>query len=178
MKILFLDVDGPLIPLRLHKEWGHLFQYDEVGGYYVWDDEFIKELNDHCPPQGIKIVFNSSHNDSGAYVMRMTALANGMRPDILHDDICTKYPQIDHRFMAIEEWLNRNVPFGSSCKWFVVDDMEITYYNSKKVVPNHIQVTLDNGVTDKHVIEIFDKFMHGKGPYWHYNEANTGILLK
>jgi len=162
MKILFLDVDGPLIPLRLHKQWGHLFQYDEFGGYYVWDSEFIEELNEHCGPQGVKIVFNSSHNASGSDVIRMTAKANGLREELLHQDVCTKYPEISHRYQAIQDWLKRNVPEGRSCKWIVVDDEQLTYYNTKTPVPNQVQVTLDNGVLSKHVVEVFDKFMHSR----------------
>jgi len=52
MKILFLDVDGPLIPLRLHvktSEFGYGYDRHEDMSY-VYDKKFIQELNEHCPP--------------------------------------------------------------------------------------------------------------------------------
>lgn len=153
MRILFMDVDGPLIPLRMHWQVGSVFKYAEVGGYYIWDPNVIKYFNDYCPKLDIKIVFNSSHNTSGADVLRMTARSNGLDPSILHDDVCTKYPDIDNRVEAIYDWLKRNVPKGQSCKWMVVDDFDLP-------VGQHLMnVTLESGLDDKKLETIFGKFL-------------------
>jgi hypothetical protein len=168
MKILFLDVDGPLIPLRLHRQVGGIFKYDTLGGYYVWDKEFIEDLNCACPVYDIKIVFNSAHNTSGPDIMKSTAAANGLNIDLLHDDVCTKYPWIDNRVDAINDWLHRNVPVGVICKWLVVDDFELP-------VKHMINVSLDEGMTPKKIMELFSRFLiMGRAP----NVHQTNVFIK
>ena len=174
MKIIFLDVDGPLIPLRLHKSTGgHLFKYDMLGGYYVWDPVFVQALNDHCPPQNIKLVFNSAHNINGSSILRSTAAANKLNPSLLHNDTCTKYPDMVNKVDAIYDWLHRNVPLGDSCKWMTVDDFDLP-------IGNHlVSCSLQNGMTVNLIDKLFGSLLLQDRPtkslnIVYYNEANTG----
>lgn len=162
-KILFLDVDGPLIPERMHLRYSNgLYGYDRQDGIFVWDRDFIRELNEHCPPQGIKIVFNTAHNSSGPEVMRFTSKFNGLDQSLLHNDYCTKFPDyIDFRIDGIHDWLNRNAT--KPTKWLVVDDFDMK-------IPNQILVNLKEGVTSYHVLEIFGTFMHNHDEKLMYNK--------
>ena len=171
MKIIFLDVDGPLIPLRMHMQMGNgIFKYDEKGGYYVWDKNFIDNLNEHCPPQGIKLVWNSSHNDSGREVIRATAIANGLNPELFHEDICTGFPtSIVSRVKAIDDWLYKNTPKGQKCKWMVVDDYKLDLYQ------HQIRHSLEKGMTDALIMKLLSDMMHRQDIYY-YNEAPTGQI--
>lgn len=160
MKILFLDVDGPLIPLRIHvksSEFGYGYdRYDDMS--YVYDKNFIKELNEHCPPQNIQIVFNTSHNDNqGVTDVKYCAIKNGLNPNLIHPNYKTKFPSIiPNRLYAIRDWLMNNVPENQECKWIVVDDIPLK-------CGKHLEnVDLKQGVTDKHIINIFGKFLHEK----------------
>jgi len=153
MKVLFLDVDGPLIPERMHLKYANgLYGYDRQDGIFVWDKEFIKELNEHCPPQDIKIVFNSAHNSSGPSIMKFTSKFNGLNQELLHNDCCTRFPDhVDFRIDGIIDWLHRNAV--EPIKWLVVDDFDMK-------IPNQILVDLKQGVTAHHIIEIFGTFMY------------------
>lgn len=157
MKVLFLDIDGPLIPLKIHIQKGNIFTYDRhEDGSYVYDPFFIKELNEHCPPQNIKIVFNTAHNDNeGVADVKYCAIKNGLNPSIIHEKYKTKFPSlIDNRVGAIYDWLHENVPKGQSCKWIVVDDFNLP-------CDIHLEnVDLKIGITDRNIINIFSKFMH------------------
>lgn len=160
MKILFLDVDGPLIPLRLHvRSAENTYGYDRYDDMtYVYDKQFIKELNEHCPPQKIQIVFNTAHNDNqGVIDVKNCAIKNGLNPESIHPNYKTKFPSIiDDRLYAIRDWLMNNVPQNVVCKWIVVDDIPL------RCGPHLVNVDLKTGITDKHVITIFDRFMHSK----------------
>lgn len=160
MKILFLDVDGPLIPTRLHVNIGGLFKYDMRDGLHVWDPEVIQNLNDHCPSQDIKLVFNTMHNTGGISLIKDTALMNGISADLLHPDLITRFPLgIDDRLGGIYDWLNRNVPVNQSCKWVVVDDFQLPVHNL-------VNVDLHYGITDKDIIRIFSMFLHDEEISW------------
>jgi hypothetical protein len=157
MRILFLDVDGPLIPTRIWENGRPVFVRDKLGGYYLWDKDCCESLNSICGVYGAKIVFNSSHNTSGPGILSSTAKANGIRSEFLHDDLCTKYPQLyEERPTAIYDWLERNVTASTRCHWLVIDDFELP-------VGDHlVNVTLKEGVGSKHVLSIVKKFSDSK----------------
>lgn len=154
MRIIFLDVDGPLIPLRLH--WKikdtqlQLHEYARFDdGTLKWDSEFVEALNTYCPAMGIQIVFNSSHNTTPNEYYR-TAKANGLNTGLLHKEFYTGYPmKIENRVEAIEDWLKKNVKIR--CEWIVVDDFELP-------VPHMINVSIEEGMTDKHIKDLFNAF--------------------
>lgn len=148
MRILFLDIDGPLVPLRLHLQkgfglYGYRYRDD---GTICWDPVACAELNKL--PADIQIVFSTSHNTGGPERMRKTALANGFPESRLHSDICTKYPEeIENRIPAILDWINRN----GDCYWVVVDDFDLP-------TDNLVNVKLYDGLTKEKLKEVFNKF--------------------
>lgn len=147
--ILFLDIDGPLIPTRLHvKTPSGLFYYDHHPTMTkVMDAPFIKYLNDVLPVHKYQIVFNTAHNDFGKDYILNHAIDNGFDMKLIHDDCMTKYPyEIYNRMRAIEEYISRH-PIKN---WIVVDDV----YIADGI--NHIRPTLSEGMTKDLILELDD----------------------
>ena len=175
-KIIFMDVDGPLIPLRMHKNTGYgLVQYDyHDDNVLKWDPNVIATLNEHCPPQNIRIVFNTAHNgNEGINEVRNCAIRNGLHCNLIHPIHKTRFPDsIDGRVTAIYDWLHRNIKDDDKCRWVVADDYELN-------VPDHqIKVDLASGLSDTQLVEMFTRLMHeesttfyGERAAWHTNQV-------
>lgn len=147
MKILFLDIDGPLIPTRIHIKKGYGFYgYDYFqDGTHVWDSNFCLKLAEKFDG---KIVFNSSHNTSGKERILKTAINNGIG-DLIHEDVITKYPYIDNRVTACRDFLERHN--YKDANWIVIDDFELP-------TQHLINVTLEDGMTPEKIDLLFKKF--------------------
>lgn len=156
MRIIFMDVDGPMIPTRLHQPIGGLYKYPmfEDGKTLIWDSEFIEKLVPFCQEHAIQLVFNTTHNWTGPENMKRTAIMNGIPVDIIHPSIVTEFPdQIDVRSTAIERWIDANVT--DFIQWVVVDDMPVSDDSLYQV-----QVELKDGVTADKFLEIVFKILH------------------
>ncbi len=154
MNILFLDVDGPLIPLRLHEtNSSGLFTYKYyLTGSKVMDAYFIEYLNEVLPAQNYKIVFNTAHNQFGKNYILNHAEDNGFNMDLLHNDLMTKYPEeIYSRMGAIEDWLKRNDGIKN---WIVIDDV----YIADGI--NHIRPSLMEGMTPEFIKQLDDMLVN------------------
>lgn len=151
MKILFLDIDGPLIPLRIHVQKGYgFFGYSlHDNNTLVWDKEAVAKIVAAVPDA--KIVFNSSHNAQGTFCIRLTAITNGFPESMLHENIITKYPFTEVREAAIYEWLRENIPPGTTYNWVSVDDFKLNLGR------NFVHVSLEEGLTDTKLEKIFRK---------------------
>jgi hypothetical protein len=153
-----MDVDGPLIPARLHKRYSSgIAMYDyHADNVLKWDSNVISTLNEHCPPQNIRVVFNTAHNGTeGLNEVRNCAIRNGLHCNLIHPHHKTRFPDlIDGRVTAIYDWLHRNIPSTDACRWVVADDYELN-------IPQHqIKVNLDIGLTDSQLVDMFTRLMH------------------
>jgi len=137
MNILFLDVDGPLIPARMYyngipRNKDGIFLYDPIAV------GMIKKLVDFYE---LKLVYNSSHNDGGLDLMMRQGTTNGFTKEMFHDDPITKFPLgILNRMDGISEWLTRH---SGVDKWAVVDDYTLPTDRAVKIDFN-VGITLDN----------------------------------
>lgn len=161
MKIIFLDVDGPLIPLRMHVQHENtgIFMYDHEGEYYKWDKAAVEGFNRICEETGAFIVFNSTHNDSGEGLWN-TCKANGLLIYFIHPFRKTGFPSlIGQRTDAIYTWLSecaRSTDVGLMPpvkKWVAVDDADLPGISPK----NHVKPTLQFGMTPELFDELRDK---------------------
>ena len=138
MKILFLDVDGPLIPARMYynnlksaQYWDGTWKYDPVAV------DMIKALLEKYPD--LRLVYNSSHNNDGKAHMLSQALNNGFKSTDLHEsDWITEFPLTTLRRMdAISKWLTEH---SGVTKWAVFDDAKLDH-------PNAILINFNHGIT-------------------------------
>lgn len=87
MRIIFQDIDGPLIPLRMYFSGNRPFANDP--GSFVYDPVAVAMINHLCEQFGAKVVFNTAHNENPPEIMFKQGHFNGFKH--LHDDIQTDY---------------------------------------------------------------------------------------
>lgn len=155
-KIIFLDVDGPLIPGRMYRTSRGTHRKDEncvVTGYH-FDPVAVSMLHKICGETGAKIVWNTAHNARGLSDLWSDADANGLPRDLFHEDAQTAYPggydKIPgsallgsiSRILAITRWLNEH-PHTEA--WVAIDDELID-------TPRLIHIDFEMGMT----VETYD----------------------
>lgn len=129
-KIIFLDVDGPLIPSPLYftdicvSQKRMMFSTVAVGF-----------LNSLCKQSGAQIVFNSTHNSAEIfdefigkwYDLKSDAIRYGIKPQYIHEQWKTGFPNmvqesylnpINPRMAAIIQWQKAN----GEVDWIAFDD--------------------------------------------------------
>ena len=87
MNIIFQDIDGPLIPLRMY--FGGSRPFNLQAGSFVYDPVAVGMLNHLCEKFGARVVFNSAHNENPHDRMKHQGTVNGLK--YLHDDCKTDY---------------------------------------------------------------------------------------
>lgn len=131
-KIVFLDIDGPLIP-------GHLGDSYTIPWISLARSKFdisaIQRLNQLCEQTGARIVTNSMQN----YIeIKLSDLRNdlinwGVEPKHFHRDWRTVFPDVDYtadpnprrgwgRWLGIKDWQERN----GVVDWICYDDRHWT----------------------------------------------------
>ena len=136
MKIIFLDIDGPMIPLRMYYLGARIFDYDK--GSFVYDPVAVGMINKLCEENNAKVVFNSAQGENPIEVMRHQGIVNGLK--YLHEDCKTDFPKIENRYAAIIEWFKKN---GDVKNWIVIDDT-IVYKPKQIIIDYDIGITMDN----------------------------------
>jgi hypothetical protein len=126
MKIIFQDVDGPLIPGRLY--YSRDAHYSQEHNTFMYDPVAVGMLRElvrlSSKNEPTYIVYNTAHNESNHDWMRRKARVNGFA-DLLHEDCRTIFCLDDYmgpnpRLRAIEEWASRyNL---KETDWIVFDD--------------------------------------------------------
>ena len=133
MKVVFVDVDGPLIPARCYFDGSPKFD----DGTWKYDYVAVCMLKSLAKNFGIKIVYNSSHNDLGPEYIRHQATLNSLLQH-LHEDFMTDFPRTTYkREEGIEKWLQAH---PETTHWAAVDDFELA-------LPNAIKIDFNIGIT-------------------------------
>lgn len=119
MKIIFLDIDGPMIPATM-------ILVDRMASFHrQFPATTIATLNKLCERTEAKIVFNTTHNGSWPDVpdIEHAMVAQGLDARYLHDsDLRTRYPAVDRGY-AVEEWLCNHPEVTD---WIALDDARFT----------------------------------------------------
>ena len=123
-KILFLDIDGPVIPatqafINRHASWERMFAPQCIA--------IVKHILDQS---GAKLVTNSTHNQetphlNGGRTLREDLIAAGIQAELFHPVWKTQYPNISgslRRLDAIELWQAEN----GQADWIALDDANFT----------------------------------------------------
>jgi len=136
-KIIFLDVDGPMIPARMYYAGMLGPRLYTSGGGWVYDPVAIGMVTHLCIKHGVQIVYNSSHNDEGEDYIRAQA-QNNQLGTFLHTHFMTKFPKATYiRAQAIDWWLRDH---SEVTHWVNVDDFPVG-------APNSIQIDYNVGIT-------------------------------
>ena len=118
-KIVFLDIDGPMIPATM-------FLVDRMCSWHrVFPPTTVAVVKELCERTGAKIVFNTTHNRPFDGVPNIDAalVAHGLDAAHLHStDRHTLYPDIDRK-AAVAEWLHRHPEVS---EWVALDDVKFT----------------------------------------------------
>lgn len=118
-KVIFLDIDGPMIPATM-------FLINRMAS---WEREFpattIAVINRLCENTGAKVVFNTTHNTSivGVKDIEEAMVDAGFKREHLHpSDLKTEYPVVP-RDQAVIRWL---ADHPEVTHWVALDDAKFT----------------------------------------------------
>lgn len=140
MKILFLDIDGPMIPGRLYFDRNMTYCNDR--DCFIYDPVAVSMVNKICKTTGAKIVFNTAHNSNGPMNgvkgVIYQGLVNGIHAKNIHKEGHTLFPAKLSREGGITNWIE---VFGPVEKYCIIDDENFTDDS------NLINVDFDIGMT-------------------------------
>lgn len=143
MKIIFQDVDGPLIPGRMYYAKHATYSHDL--GAFLYDPVAVGMIRELCRKHGAKVVYNTAHNEEDFNLMRYKARVNDME-DLLHDDCRTDFvlnqeDEIPSRRAAIERWLARHPEVTS---WVVIDDESNIHPTRQVTIDFNLGMTINS----------------------------------
>lgn len=130
-RIIFQDVDGPLIPLRMY--FGGTRPFDKSTGSFIYDPIAVGMLVSLCQKFNAAVVFNTAHNENTDEIMMHQARYNHLA-SVMHPTApCTDFIRKTHdRFGAIDDWLKLH-PEIPPTQWVVIDDMPVHKTRQVKV---------------------------------------------
>ncbi len=137
MKVLFLDIDGPMIPLRA------VITPGRAGPERQRFDPFavgmVLRLLNLAPA---RLVISSTWQEVGRSGMEGLLLWNGIDPAFLHEEWCTQiHGALESRTEEIQAWLARH----PECTAYAsLDDDPLD-------LPGAVTVTFENGMLIEHL---------------------------
>lgn len=134
--VLFLDVDGPLIPMRarrLHQKGG--------GSLHVWDPCAVAVIAALLKETNSRIVVSSQGRILGMRRFKEQMEQNGM-PWLLHEDWAISTDSSMNRAEQIREWLSRHPEVTA---YAVLDDENMPEFGSRM-----IKVSYNDGFLYEH----------------------------
>jgi hypothetical protein len=148
VKILFLDVDGPLIPARMYfngpPTFGRIADSPTLTAW-KYDPVAVGMIQTLIGKYDVRIVYNSTHNQFGDEYLLDQAIKNGFYKEDLHEEFRTEYPlETYSRSEGINRWLRKH---PEVTHWCDVDDALVQ-------VPNFVKVNFNVGITIENFEEI------------------------
>lgn len=159
MRVLFLDIDGVLLPGRAYNLPNQTSPIVKV-----FDPCAVVMLNNACERQDRRIVIHSSWihtrvwkiGEDGKGDVHDYLISQGVNADLFHDDkYCNR--ELYQRYDRIAEWLARNPEVTD----YVILDDEPEPKNENPRFEDHLVLTdFDEGIT----MEVYRKIRHGSFP--------------
>lgn len=101
-KVIFLDIDGPMIPYRCR------FLTNQTSVMTLFDPVAVSLLNGLCEELDCKIVLHTSWLQiMGSDYTLKHCIAQGLKAEHFHQDACCK-EDFNWRYTRVAEWLNRH----------------------------------------------------------------------
>lgn len=150
MKVIFQDIDGPLIPGRMYHR-GDRIMYPKRSAF-VYDPIAVDMLRCLCEQHNAVVVFNSMHNHNGHAVMFHQAKRNAFDDIVYANQCCTRlcHPGLT-RLSAIHDWIAQHAPEMTEDDWIVIDDSYVG-------TPRQVHVDFDIGMTLENFFEAGELF--------------------
>lgn len=153
MNIIFLDVDGPLIPGRMY--YSPHATFDKQRGLFLWDHVAVGMIIELCKKHHAKVVFNTAHNERDSNLMHRKANLNGLSSEFIHEDCRTLYMINDStKREAISAWMSDHT---HEYEYHVVIDDDILN------IKNHVKVDFNIGMTIENFFEA-EAYLQGLDP--------------
>lgn len=140
-KVIFLDIDGPMIPVRAY--WLPTQTKPHVS---VFDPVAVSLLNKLIEASGAKIVMSSSWRKQGYDVVVELLSKNGVDPKHLHEDWDTPWKFSSQRIHEIKWWLDDH---SEVTHYVAIDDESLL----TDFVPNAIQADTYEGFSLRNYLE-------------------------
>lgn len=143
-KIIFLDIDGPMIPYRC------MFMPGQTVPWTVFDPVAVSMLNNLCEEHGWRIVIHSTWIQvMGGQVTRDHCVSQGINPDHFHSlAFCDEREH--NRWTRVAKWLEHH---PEVTKYVMLDDDEYysdDYYKHPADMKDHlIQINYYTGMMFK-----------------------------
>jgi len=152
VKILFLDFDGPVIPMRAIPYNIHQRDKWNEGGliYRHWDPSATAIVKDVLDTTGAKLVISSSWRRLGLEGIVDVLELNGVSIDYLYKDWKTDTASDDTRANRILKWIEEH---PDTTEWVAVDDEDLAdekAHGNAAIAPNFVHVTTENGILFEH----------------------------
>lgn len=143
---MFLDFDGPMIPLRAY------FLQGQTHPVSKFDPCAVGLINKLCKDAKAKIVVHSSWRkfhvedttglEGGS--IRSHMIAQGLKEEYFHEDLLCPFRFSSSRWHDISEWL---LDHEHISEYVVIEDEAIPYGLEERFKPKVIQVHFDEGFT-------------------------------
>lgn len=140
MKVLFLDIDGPLISAR-----AGLLPNQTAPYWHVFDQCAVALINDICKFDDRKIVVHSSwvkHTALYAFDLMEHLIGQGLKTEYFHGDPLCK--PISWRYDRVAEWLGRHSEVED---YVIVDDEKPQTLDPAWLNKHLVLVDYDNGLS-------------------------------
>lgn len=140
-KVVFIDIDGPMIPAKA--SW----LPNQTTIYSVFDPiatAMVNRLLSDDPD--LRIVISSSWGSRGLKKVSELFEKNGINPDKFHDDWITPRNNTEVRTLQIKEWLNAH---PDVIHWCALDDERL----DATILPNFVQCDTYNGISHCNYLE-------------------------
>lgn len=138
--VIFLDIDGPMIPTRSY------YLKDNQGTYDVFDPCAVVMLNRLIKESKAQLVISSVHARQGWAHINSILTKNGIDPVVVHLDWCTHQTGHTSRTQEILDWLDNH---HTVKVWVAIDDETL----SSKVLPNFVQCSPHDGFLWRNYLE-------------------------
>ena len=139
-KIIFLDIDGPMIPDPLYSINGQVsIQRSHMSTCAVG------LLTRICEKYNALIVTNTAHNGhirDGVFDLKTDLISHGLQPEFFHENWHTNFAiqdwdkGISDRMLAINHWISQN---GES-DWVCFDDIQFTQDKRLILIDFHLGI--------------------------------------
>lgn len=140
MKIIFLDIDGPMIPARASINSSGKFNWRSFDPVAV--NLLNTVINDFAP----KLVISSTWRHMGEDFCRLALTLNGISGCNLHKDWATKVLWGDRRGDEIKDWLDEH---DGVTHWAAIDDAHLNLPEE-----HFVKVSFEDGLLYKDYYKI------------------------
>ena len=152
-QILFLDIDGPMIPYRA------VYLPNQTRVMTIFDPIAVAMINSLCKKRGLKIVIHSTWiNVIGQEETLKHCVEQGIDKEYFHEDpYCSD--KINWRYSRIAEWLERHPEVS---KYVIVDDTPYeddlygAYKHPAEMNSRLVLINYNDGITMGKLTEIVD----------------------